>query len=347
MSAGAIPPPGDHGGDGESVAAALGIDPADMLDLSASMNPCAADPLPIVTRHLRAGLDRYPNPARATAALADIMDVDIDRLLLTNGGAEAISLLTAEIGGRVVEPAFALHPRNRRPDSGGGVSSDEGGSAGLPLWRANPDSPSGLLAAPTETAGVWDEAFYPLAAGAWTRGDHGVPVVGSLTKLLGVPGLRVGYVLADPALIAACRLRQPGWSVNGLVCAALGDLLASVDLPASARGIASLREELIALLAGYGLGTRPSDANWVLAEAPGLRERLAPHGVLVRDCASFGLPGVARIAVPDADGLQRLDRALAATVSTPPTEPPPTTQPSDTAPTTTAPAPQPAESSTP
>jgi histidinol-phosphate/aromatic aminotransferase/cobyric acid decarboxylase-like protein len=48
----------------------------------------------------------------------------------------------------------------------------------------------------------------------------------------------------------------------------------------------------------------------VLAHAPGLRERLAPHGVVVRDCASFGLDGWARIAVPDDRGMTRLAEAL-------------------------------------
>lgn len=296
---GVIPPAGTHGGDAEAVAAALGVSPESMLDLSASMNPVAPDPLPIVARHLRAGLDRYPNPARATAALAEAMGAAPERLLLTNGGAEAIALLAAHIGGHVDEPAFALHPR---------------GGAG-PLWRANPGSPSGLLAAPGDRAGVWDEAFYQLSTGAWTRGDTAVPVVGSLTKLLAVPGLRVGYVLADPDVVEACRARQPGWSVNGLVCAALPDLLAAVDLAVSARGVVELRAQLVTLLAAHGLRARPSDANWVLVEAPGLRETLAPHCVLVRDCAGFGLPGVMRIAVPDAAGLQRLGAALASAES--------------------------------
>ncbi|HVV76535.1 MAG TPA: 5,6-dimethylbenzimidazole synthase, partial [Mycobacteriales bacterium] len=216
--------------------------------------------------------------------------------LLTNGGAEAISLLSGELSGQVVEPEFALHPRG-----GGG-----------PRWRSNPHNPTGLLAAPTEAAGVWDEAFYPLATGQWTRGDVGVPVVGSLTKLLSCPGLRVGYLLADPELVQRCASRQPGWSVNGLACAALPDLLQAVDLARWAAETAALREQLVDVLTRHGLPPRPSDANWVLVDAPGLREELATHGVLVRDCTSFGLAGVARIAVPDADGLARLDRALAA-----------------------------------
>ena len=46
-------------------------------------------------------------------------------------------------------------------------------------------------------------------------------------------------------------------------------------------------------------------------KAPGLREHLAPRGVVVRDCASFGLPDHVRIAVPDDAGRARLEEALA------------------------------------
>lgn len=289
----AVPPPGAHGGDGAAVAAALGLAAEDVLDLSASMNPAAQSPLPLLARHLRAALT-YPDPTAATTALAAALGTEPDRVLLTNGGAEAIALVKAELSGHVQEPEFSLHPRG----------------PGGPLWRSNPHNPTGRLAEPAETAGVWDEAFYPLATGRWTRGDHGVPVVGSLTKLLACPGLRAGYVLAEPELVARCRRRQPGWSVNGLVCAALPDMLGTVDLPAWAAEIARLRADLEVVLGQHGLLAQPSDANWVLVRAPGLRAALAPRGVLVRDCAGFGLPGVVRIAVPDEAGLARLDRSL-------------------------------------
>jgi histidinol-phosphate/aromatic aminotransferase/cobyric acid decarboxylase-like protein len=71
-----------------------------------------------------------------------------------------------------------------------------------------------------------------------------------------------------------------------------------------------LREALVDGLVAAGLAPEPSDACWVLVEAPGLREVLAPRGVAVRDCTSFGLPDHVRIAVPDPAGLDRLLEAL-------------------------------------
>lgn len=296
------PPAGAHGGDGARLAQALGVEPDAVLDLSASMNPLAPDPGPVVARHLDA-VGRYPDPGPARGALAACMGVQADRLLLTNGGAEAIALVANDLqAGWVDEPEFSLYRRHLRAlDPGAG------------RWRSNPHNPSGLLAGPEETARVWDEAFWPLATGTWTRGDAGggAVVIGSLTKLLACPGLRIGYVLTPTAAMAArLEMSQPQWALNGLAAAALPDLLATVDLPAWAAGTARLRLDLVATLSDAGYQPASSDANWVLVRAPGLRERLAAAAICVRDCASFGLPGTVRIAVPDARGLSRLRKAL-------------------------------------
>ncbi|MHB1709859.1 MAG: aminotransferase class I/II-fold pyridoxal phosphate-dependent enzyme, partial [Acidimicrobiales bacterium] len=234
-----IAPPGAHGGDGTAVAASLGLDPAGIVDLSASLNPFAPDLMPLMIRHADA-LRRYPDPGPTTRALAETVGVDPARLLLTNGGSEAISLVAAELGGRVAsEPEFSLHPR----------------SASGPTWRSDPHNPSGRLATPDQAAGVWDEAFYPLSTGSWTAGRPGV-VVGSLTKLYACPGLRLGYIIADEVDRFA-RL-QPAWSVGSLGLALLGDLLVATDLPAWAAAIDRRRKELAALLATHGFSSAPS-----------------------------------------------------------------------------------------
>ncbi len=287
-----IPPPGPHGGDGARVARALGFDPEQMLDLSQSLNPVAADPRPIIARHLDS-IAHYPDPTPAHEALATAMSVNPNRVLLTNGGAEAIALVGAELGGSVVEPEFSLHPRGTGP-----------------LWRSNPQSPTGLLAGASDRAAVWDEAFYPLATGTWTRGDENAVVVGSLTKLLACPGLRIGYILADSSFIDVCRQRQPMWSLNGLAATSLPELLAPLDLARDCADVRELRARLRELFVQHGMTVRPSDANWLLVEQPGLREALAPYAILVRDCASFGLPGTCRVAVTNEVGLVRLAQAL-------------------------------------
>jgi histidinol-phosphate/aromatic aminotransferase/cobyric acid decarboxylase-like protein len=173
-----------------------------------------------------------------------------------------------------------------------------------------------LLAAAGDHAAVWDEAFYPVATGRWTSGAaaRGAVVLGSLTKLFACPGLRVGYVLAPDARFAdAVRARQPKWALNGLAAAVVPDLVAGADLAAWRDRVAELRAELAALLRSCGLAPDAADAPWVLVpDAGDLRDRLAASGVLVRDCASFGLAGTVRIAVPDERGLERLASALGA-----------------------------------
>ena len=288
---GDIPPAGPHGGDGPRIARALGIDPQSILDLSQSPNPFAPDLEAVLAHHLDS-LRRYPDPTHTAERLAEAIGVESQRLMLTNGGSEAIWLVAREIGGRVwAEPEFGLHPRN--PDG--------------PVWRSDPHNPSGRLADPDEAADVWDEAFYPLATGQWTAARAGI-VVGSLTKVFACPGLRLGYIIADD--VERFVRHQPQWSVNSLAAAALPQMLDLSDLAAWSVAIATARKELAEVLRRFGFTVELAEAPWVLVHAPGLRKRLAPHGVVVRDCSSFGMPEYVRIGVPDSDGLARLESAM-------------------------------------
>ncbi|MGQ0615544.1 MAG: aminotransferase class I/II-fold pyridoxal phosphate-dependent enzyme [Acidimicrobiia bacterium] len=300
------PAPGAHGGDGARLAAVLGIDPDEVLDLSASTNPRAPDVAALAARHLGT-LTRYPDPAAAaaTTAVAEALGVEGDRVLVTNGGAEAIALVAAELAtGWVEEPEFSLYRRHLDA-----IEADGG------RWRSNPNNPRGDLAPAVTTAAVWDEAFYPLATGAWTRGDaeRGAVVVGSLTKVFRCPGLRAGYVVGpDAALVDRLRRRQPRWAVNGLAAELVPALIEGADLPAWQRAIVGLRCDLADVLTAAGWAVEAADAPWLLVpDARGLRGDLAAAAILVRDCASFGLPGTVRVGVPDEAGLERLQHALA------------------------------------
>ncbi|MEW6477177.1 MAG: aminotransferase class I/II-fold pyridoxal phosphate-dependent enzyme [Actinomycetota bacterium] len=299
-----VPAAGAHGGDVEAVAAALGWEPGDILDLSASFNPDAPDLAALAAGRLDS-LERYPDPTAATAAMAEALGTSPDCILLTNGGAEAIALVANDLGRAAVPaPEFSLYARHLA------AVVDPAEDPAAPLIRSNPNNPTGRLARPTDAATVWDEAFYPLAAGVWSRGDvaagRAAMAIGSLTKVFACPGLRVGYVHADPAVIARLADRQPRWSLNGLAAALLPELLARAELREWAAATARRRAALVGAIPGV----EPSDANFALVRveegAPAARAGLARHGVLVRDCTSFGLPGHIRVAVPDEAGLDRL-----------------------------------------
>ena len=191
MSDPVAPPPGAHGDDVAQLAGRLGVDVDDLLDLAVSVNPCAPDVAPLVASAAHT-VRHYPDAGPARASLARALGIDPERIVLTNGGAEAIALVAAaHPKGWVDDPDFSLYARH--------LTSIE---AGAPRWRSNPHNPTGRLAPRDERADVWDESFYALATGCWTRGDAGATVVASLTKLFACPGLRIGYVIAPDAAAA-------------------------------------------------------------------------------------------------------------------------------------------------
>jgi len=303
-----VPPPGAHGGDAEALARVLGVEPCDVLDLSVTMNPLASDIAPLVARHA-CDIRRYPQPSRATRALSEALGVPSERLLLTNGGAEAIALVARELRvASLVEPEFSLWRRHLVTVRSGAEARERD------RVRSNPNNPTGVLAPEGARAACWDEAFYALATGHLTRGDaeRGALVVGSFTKLFACPGLRLGYVIApDARLLEMIRARQPEWSVSSIALGVLPELLDGAPLVAWAREVASLRGSLVSVLERAGFAVDAADAPWVLVrEAAWLRPALGRLGILVRDCTSFGLPGTVRIAVPSPGPLERLARGL-------------------------------------
>ncbi|MHB8263767.1 MAG: aminotransferase class I/II-fold pyridoxal phosphate-dependent enzyme [Acidimicrobiales bacterium] len=305
MPVSCVPAPGDHGGDAASVARSLGLEVPDILDLSVTLNPFA----PSLDLVIRAAVDkgyagRYPDDLPTTYMLADAIGVDPDLLVLTNGGSEAIALVAMVVrNGYVDRPEFSLYERHL-------PVIDRDGAR----FRSNPCNPIGILADMDERAGVWDEAFFQMTTGRWSRGDYlsGAYVVGSLTKLFACPGLRMGYAIApDTASAEKLRRLQPRWSFGGIESYALIAALENCDLADWSKLLSSARDDLAALLSSKGFDVQVADAPWVLVSgSAGLRERLLLSGVLVRDCSNFGMAGTYRISVCSDSMLERLDTAL-------------------------------------
>jgi histidinol-phosphate/aromatic aminotransferase/cobyric acid decarboxylase-like protein len=165
---------------------------------------------------------------------------------------------------------------------------------------------------------VVDQAFLSLSehhADAAADLPDNVVRVRSLTKEHAIPGVRVGYLIGTPAIAAAVEAARPAWSTGAAAQAAA---IASVEL---APFVAESRERMLADrralaegLRGLDLAPAPTCTTYLIVpigDAHGLRRALlSRHRILVRDCASFGLPSHVRLAARPAADRQRLLAAL-------------------------------------
>jgi histidinol-phosphate aminotransferase len=298
-----------------------------------------------------AGLAAYPSQGAAVAAVAARHGRGTSEVLLTNGAAEAFSLLAQGLSPR---RAVCVHPSFTDPEAAlraaghavervllpppfdldRSVVPDDAdlvvlGNPTNPTARLHPVSVLEQLARPGRIL-VVDEAFADAVPGEPAslsgRSDlPGVVVVRSLTKTWGLAGLRVGYLLAAPQIVGDLRLAQPLWPVNSL---ALEALIACSDPAAvrwadeQARLTARWRAELAAALnevPGVSADTG-GHAPFLLVRVTGatqVRSRLRETGVAVRRGDTF--PGLddswLRIAVAAPEHHRRITDAFASSVS--------------------------------
>ncbi len=125
-------------------------------------------------------------------------------------------------------------------------------------------------------------------------------VLRSMTKDYGLAGLRLGYAVGTSSLIAAVGALRPAWNVNALAQAA-GVFVLGQDtwLRDTIERLHQDKSHLVGALRALGLTVLPSDVNYFLVhvqDAAAFRSRLLAHSIMVRDCASFGLPEHIRVA---------------------------------------------------
>ena len=151
--------------------------------------------------------------------------------------------------------------------------------------------------------------------------DSGRPVIvlRTFSKIFGLAGLRLGYLLVDRSLAPHLHAVQEPFNVN---CAALAAGLASLErvdaLPARREQAVSARSRLIAPLAAAGIRTLESQASFVLVQLDPARaddvavcEALARQGLLLRAGSEFGLPGYVRVTIGSGELMDRVGASLA------------------------------------
>lgn len=293
-----------HGGNILAVARLLGVEPTELCDFSASINPLgmARGVREAVLEDFDLALHYPDNEAMPLRlALAELHGVDPGQLVIGNGSAELICILPRLFGrgkGLIVAPAFSeyakalsvagmeVHHLTLRPEEGFRVRLDELerrlDEGFQMLFLCNPGNPTGALI-PQDIIGkiidlcrsagtfpVIDEAFMDFSEDQSAKhlvlNDDMAIVLRSMTKFYAIPGLRVGFGIASNETVRRLEQFRTPWSVNTL--AQIAALASLRDHGHRERTVSFVEEERSYLARGIalidGLKSYPSAANYLL-----------------------------------------------------------------------------------
>ncbi len=324
----------------EEVARELGLPAGDIIKLASNENPLGPSPAALAAMQKAiANLHLYPdgNAFYLKQKLAEKLGLNPANLILGNGSNEIIefvghALMAPGVDVVVSQYCFAIYPIVARlfganpiivPARAYGHDLPAMLTAITPqtkvMFVANPNNPTGTLAPPADVLRlikevpphvllVMDEAYIefldepvdllPLLR----RGEKpNLLIMRTFSKIFGLAGLRLGYGIAQPELIAALeKIRQP-FNINSI---AQAGALAALDDAGHVRqtrlnnagGLKFLTDNLRAM----GLELIPSAANFILVrvgEGQRVFNELQKQGVIVRPLGGYQLPEWIRISV--------------------------------------------------
>ena len=318
-----------------------------MLDFAVNVRGSA--PPEWLRRRLADRLDSlgsYPSAAddlAARTAVAERHGRSPDEVLVLSGAAEGFAMLpklrprlAALIHPSFTEPELALRTADvdvvqvvlREPYrlAGAGVPD-----AADMVVLGNPTNPTSVLHGRDEILAlrrpgrvlVVDEAFADAVEHeAESLAGESLPdvlVLRSLTKTWALAGLRCGYVLGPPDVLAALQTGRAHWPLGTLqleAIAACSEPAAVAESQQLARQIAADRAGMIAALSAAGFAVaEPASGPFVLVQVGDgelMRQRLREYGIAVRRCDTF--PGLSseyiRLAVRDAASVAQLIAAM-------------------------------------
>ena len=182
------------------------------------------------------------------------------------------------------------------------------------VFICNPNNPTGRYLSSQEILTVLesigdgililDEAYIAFVEQNWSSIDlisrGNVVILRSMTKDYALAGLRLGYAIANHDIINNLRRVCLPWNVN-IIAQKMGvSSLEDTDyLEQSKQKIREAKQFLTDNLSSLDFHILPSDTHFFLMKvdnAQAFRTALLKHGILVRDCTSFGLSEYVRIA---------------------------------------------------
>ncbi len=270
-------------------------------------------------------LGRYPGADDERAAIEAVAarhGRSADQVALLAGAAEGFALLAnlrptlaALIAPSFTEPDVALRSAGVAVQHVVLAPPFELAGARVPeeadlVVVGNPTNPTAVLHAREQILAlrrpgrivVVDEAFADAVPGEpESLADAAMPdvlVLRSLTKTWSLAGLRVGYALGAPELLARLTATRPHWPMGTLQLTAIAACCAPAargEAEAGARQLASTRAAMVAGLRAAGVETVDGVAPFVLftvGDAALMRKHLHAKGIAVRRCDTFvGLEG--------------------------------------------------------
>jgi histidinol-phosphate aminotransferase len=183
------------------------------------------------------------------------------------------------------------------------------------LILCNPNNPCGRYFSPSQIEQLCirypnaticiDESYQELASGCesvlplCTRYSN-LLVLKSLTKPFGVGGVRMGYGVSSGSILQKLQELMVPWNVSTIAQHMIPEIFAHyIDYYEQWQCIQHEKHKLIKALKGVGAQIQSSSTPFFLLEVPSasfLRQKLLQdHRIHVRDCTSFGMPQHVRI----------------------------------------------------
>lgn len=326
---------GGHGGNIYELARQVGCDPAEIIDLSSNVNPLGP-PAGLCDDLVRqidtvSALPEVDNQG-IIRCYAEHLGIPADRLIAGNGTTQFIYSIPAVLKvnrALIVGPTYSdyadacrLHgvspefflcreSDDFRPDLAGLAEAAAGADT---VFICNPNNPTGAFIPADELKRlcryrpqvrfIVDESYLPFVADGEGQslvrcGIDNLLVLLSISKIYRIPGLRVGFLVASPATIAAFARGLLPWNVNQLgqtavhfLCEAGPDLDGFVAETRSYLDVERRRfEQRLGRIPGLRVFSSPT--SFFLVRLPeGLSAAtvwaaLAQERILIRDCSNF------------------------------------------------------------